>query len=112
MKCNRDCVYYEIGGVNLLPHCTKNMKIGFDCPMYTSLETKTAKEMFEELGFEDLSVKENEIRYINNDKQIAFDKNKKLIGEWIWRGKSYKKYIPTKKEHKAITKQMEELGWL
>lgn len=69
----------------------------------------TAKEMFEEIGYEIIQSDENKINYSNGNFYIEFDLK-------------YREYMScsynddllpiTLEEHKAITQQMKELGWL
>ena len=83
----------------------------------------TAKEMFEELGYEQtmnidglieyidyIDYNHNEIGYI----YIRFDLFWKSyeVGYFDGKTKTEKAIVATTAEHKAITKQMKELGWI
>ena len=73
---------------------------------------KSAKEMFEELGYK-LNRDDNFIDYIKINKMLNnqirfFVKDKKVIKEDFCTGLA--KYI-TLEELRAINKQVEELGW-
>ena len=76
----------------------------------------TAEEMFEELGFEKIEHTKSYIRYgiekYYND-HIDFDIKNKMFRISTITGSGYRNPVYVKYElHKAITKQMEELGWI
>lgn len=68
----------------------------------------TAKEMFEELGY-------NQVLYQNGN-QISYEKDDEEINYFVFNKKEEKigigLYFLTPKHLKAIYKQMEELGWI
>ena len=78
----------------------------------------TAKELFESLGYKQIATYYNLIEYID-DKEgsdyvyIIFDLSLKVYEVGYFDG--YKTTVPITtsiKEHKAITQQMKELGWI
>ena len=73
----------------------------------------TAKEMFEELGYEENPNREDQIRYTMRNEvgiivEIAFDFYKKYF---IKQDDNDLAYYILFDEFKAIQKQIEELGW-
>ena len=73
---------------------------------------KTAKEIFEELGYELVSKNSTIIRYAKDFDRIEFYLSDNTIGvydDWYYE----QTYNPiTLQELQAINKQVEELGWL
>ena len=74
----------------------------------------TAREMFEELGFKMWMSNNNVIAYRRNisltcSKTITFDLDRKLVFSY---NSDLEQVGINAKTHKAIQKQMEELGWI
>lgn len=71
----------------------------------------TAKEEFEKLNYQHHITYNGDVRYVNSQKQIYFQKYGKhvLIDYW---GADSKDLLLNKKELKAIKHQMQEMGWL
>lgn len=71
---------------------------------------KTAKEMFEELGYEEHIAMLNQIKYKNEkiDISVIFSLNKNTYSILGMYGHSREVNMSL---HKAIQKQIEELGW-
>ena len=79
---------------------------------------KTAKEMFEELGFTSIKYNKKFLEYENSDDEIIyFDKIEKYYSSYCCNNEhDFDVYtddaiIINMKLHKAINKQIEELGW-
>lgn len=80
----------------------------------------TAKEMFEALGYEQATNNNNFIEYLlwNRDEEdkdyfyVRFHLTWKSYVIGYCDGYEIQPIIVPIKEHKAITKQMEELGWV
>ncbi len=78
---------------------------------------KTAKDLFEELGYERRFCDEDIISYQNNknwryDKNIDFYLEDKIIESFQITAGGRFELSMTPQELKAINKQVEELGWL
>ena len=81
----------------------------------------TAKEMFEALGYEQVTNNDNFIEYMDDSHgdgdytYITFSRMWKEYEVGYYDGYETKRREPMKvsiKEHEAITKQMKELGWI
>lgn len=82
------------------------------------VQLKSAREMFEELGYEQTKLKKfvkyTYKKYISNWYHIMFDLEEKTIDCYISNDSPFSPTEPfsiTTKELKAINKQVEELGW-
>ena len=73
---------------------------------------READKMFEELYYEKRE-NEEEISFVNGDKEIMFDKKKKVFtGEQFTPSGMFVMPVFTMEELKAIYKQCEDLGWI
>ena len=70
----------------------------------------TSKEMFEALGYEQVTNNDNLIKYMDdNGKYVSFIRMCEEYEVGYYDGYARRVSI---KEHEAITKQMKELGWI
>ena len=80
------------------------------------MKEKTAEEMFEELGYKLVSIYNNTISYGHNKEESfvdfnLFSKDYKVAGEGYY-GDAEGPFSVSILLHQAITKQMQELGWI
>ena len=72
---------------------------------------KTAKEMFEELGYKQIRNSEEFIGYEKNGRNISFElETHTFSGVHVWL--DFQAILIDAKELQAINRQFEELGWL
>lgn len=72
---------------------------------------KSAKEMFEQLGYKQIRNSEEFIEYEKNGRNISFElETHTFAGVHVWL--DYQAILIDMKELQAINKQVEELGWL
>ena len=78
---------------------------------------KSAREMFEELGYKNVIKNDKKVVFENYDidTSIEFsndDEHKAIILQELGINDSGDYYVITLDEHKAINQQIKELGWL
>ena len=71
---------------------------------------KTAKEMFEELGYEQIKSNDEFIEYEKNGRNISFElETHTFSGVHVWL--DCQAILIDMQELQAINKQVEEMGW-
>lgn len=71
----------------------------------------TAREMFEKLGYEQITLNDEQIIYASKNSPTIYITFDKIYRSYIVEYNHLSEFV-TPIEHKAITKQMEELGWI